>query len=126
MAERSRGQDLRGRQPGVNQVDCSAGGDWRTLRPPAGPSAAGRQFAWRQHKPDNGNLSDATNKLNESGMELSNGGGYSSDGGASSSSGKRSNLEVEVPSLELIFPVLFVYALFAAVKLKLRISMGIA
>ncbi|CAM6128714.1 unnamed protein product [Calypogeia fissa] len=95
MAERNRGQDLRGRRPSVNQADNSAGGDWRTLRPPAGPSAAGRQFAWRQHKPDNGNLSDGSSKLNESGMELPNGGGYSSDGGASSSSGKRSNLEVE-------------------------------
>lgn len=37
--------------------DLSGVGDWRTLRPPAGPSAAGRQFAWR-NQPDPFNLSD--------------------------------------------------------------------
>ncbi|CAM6043973.1 unnamed protein product [Sphagnum compactum] len=37
--------------------DISVASDWRTLRPPAGPSAAGRQFAWR-HQPDHLNLLD--------------------------------------------------------------------
>ncbi|KAL2608815.1 hypothetical protein R1flu_027388 [Riccia fluitans] len=102
--ERARGQDLR-RKPGSSQSNevlpvstvCQAsqldpGGDWRTLRPPAGPSAAGRQFAWRQQKPDSLNLGDGKGEL---GVELTNGSGYTSDGGASSSSGKRSNAEVE-------------------------------
>jgi hypothetical protein len=37
--------------------DLSGVSDWRSLRPPAGPSAAGRQFAWRNH-PDSLSLSD--------------------------------------------------------------------
>ncbi|CAK9218966.1 unnamed protein product [Sphagnum troendelagicum] len=37
--------------------DISVASDWRTLRPPAGPSAAGRQFAWR-HQPDHLSLLD--------------------------------------------------------------------
>lgn len=37
--------------------DLSGGSDWRNLRPPAGPSAAGRQFAWR-NQPDPSALTD--------------------------------------------------------------------
>lgn len=48
-AEKMRGQEFR-RRPSLQQ-DGNAGGDWRTLRPPPGPSAAGRQFAWR-HRGD--------------------------------------------------------------------------
>ncbi|KAL3676888.1 hypothetical protein R1sor_026836 [Riccia sorocarpa] len=101
--ERARGQDLR-RKPGPSQSNqvpptsiisqpsqLDPGGDWRTLRPPAGPSAAGRQFAWRQQKPESLNLGDGKGEL---GVELTNGSGYTSDGG-SSSSGKRSNAEAE-------------------------------
>ncbi|CAM6069125.1 unnamed protein product [Sphagnum tenellum] len=40
--------------PSLSMLQSS---DWRTLRPPAGPSAAGRQFAWR-HQPDHLNLLD--------------------------------------------------------------------
>lgn len=99
--ERARGQDLR-RKPGSNQGNqalqinplnqlnqMDPGGDWRTLRPPAGPSSAGRQFAWRPQKPDAYSIGDL-------GTELVNGSGYTSDGGASSSSGKKSNAEAEV------------------------------
>ncbi|BBN19325.1 protein MpREN [Marchantia polymorpha subsp. ruderalis] len=98
--ERARGQDLR-RKPGSNQGNqalqinplnqlnqMDPGGDWRTLRPPAGPSSAGRQFAWRPQKPDAYSIGDL-------GTELVNGSGYTSDGGASSSSGKKSNAEAE-------------------------------
>jgi hypothetical protein len=37
--------------------DLSGVSDWRNLRPPAGPSAAARQFAWR-NQPDPSALTD--------------------------------------------------------------------
>eukprot|EP00249_Psilotum_nudum_P024376 c29169_g2_i2 orf=419-3184(-) len=50
-AERIRGLGLRHRAV----QDVTAGSDWRTLRPPAGPSAASRQFAWRQRSDSSSN-----------------------------------------------------------------------
>jgi hypothetical protein len=57
LAERTRNANLRRRS---SPPDTSVASDWRTLRPPAGPSAAGRQFAWR-HQPDPSNLLDDAN-----------------------------------------------------------------
>jgi hypothetical protein len=58
LAERTRNANLRRRSS--PPPDTSVASDWRTLRPPAGPSAAGRQFAWR-HQPDPSNLLDDAN-----------------------------------------------------------------
>lgn len=54
-AERARGLSMQRRNSPPH--DLSGVSDWRSLRPPAGPSAAGRQFAWRNH-PDSLSLSD--------------------------------------------------------------------
>lgn len=73
--------------------------DWRALRPPAGPSAAGRQFAWR----------------NQSDLSLINPSDYDADtqmrmqGGANNlmlegaHSGKRLHLDLEVLYLDIAF-----------------------
>ncbi|CAM6045781.1 unnamed protein product [Sphagnum compactum] len=58
LAERTRNANLRRRSS--PPPDTSVASDWRTLRPPAGPSAAGRQFAWR-HQPDPSNPLDDAN-----------------------------------------------------------------
>ncbi|CAM6048354.1 unnamed protein product, partial [Sphagnum compactum] len=58
MAERERGanwQCHRSPQPGISVTS-----DRQTLQPPAGPSAAGRQFAWR-YQPDPLNVLDNSN-----------------------------------------------------------------
>jgi len=55
LAERTRSANLQ--RLSSPPSDISVASDWRTLRPPAGPSAAGRQFAWR-HQPDHLNLLD--------------------------------------------------------------------
>ena len=73
--------------------------DWRALRPPAGPSAAGRQFAWR----------------NQSDLSLINPSDYDADtqmrmqGGTNNlmseadHSGKRHHLDLEVLYLDIAF-----------------------
>lgn len=73
--------------------ELSGGSDWRTLRPPAGPSAAGRQFAWR-HQPDLLNPSDESNA--DGGVGAAN---DSAD--ADNSTGKRIHLDGEVCILRL-------------------------
>ncbi len=58
LAERARSANLQhGQSPSPDIVVTT---DWHTLQPPAGPSAAGRQFAWR-HQSDPLNLLDDTN-----------------------------------------------------------------
>ncbi|KAG0559455.1 hypothetical protein KC19_10G106200 [Ceratodon purpureus] len=54
-SERARGLSMQRRSSPPH--DLSGGSDWRNLRPPAGPSAAGRQFAWR-NQPDPSALTD--------------------------------------------------------------------
>lgn len=54
-AERARGLNLR-RHTG--QQDMTAGSDWRNLRPPTGPSAGGKQFAWRR-RPESSSTTDS-------------------------------------------------------------------
>jgi hypothetical protein len=58
MAERERGANWQchsSPQPGISVTS-----DRQTLQPPAGPSAAGRQFAWR-YQPDPLNVLDNSN-----------------------------------------------------------------
>lgn len=74
--------------------ELSGGSDWRTLRPPAGPSAAGRQFAWR-HQPDLLNPSDELNA--DGGVGAAN---DSADPG--NSTGKRIHLDGEVCMLRCL------------------------
>ncbi len=58
LAERARSANLQhGHSPPRDIVVTT---DWHTLQPPAGPSAAGRQFAWR-HQSDPLNLLDHAN-----------------------------------------------------------------
>ena len=73
--------------------------DWRALRPPAGPSAAGRQFAWR----------------NQSDLSLINPADYDADTQMrmedgtnnllpeAAHSGKRLHLDLEVLHLDIAF-----------------------
>uniref|UniRef100_A0A7I4EN77 Rho-GAP domain-containing protein n=2 Tax=Physcomitrium patens TaxID=3218 RepID=A0A7I4EN77_PHYPA len=63
-AERARGASMQRRTSPPHEMSGVSG--WRTLRPPAGPSAAGRQFAWR-NQPDPFNLSDDVESLEHSG-----------------------------------------------------------
>lgn len=83
-AERARGSSMQRRNSPPH--DLSGVSDWRSLRPPAGPSAAGRQFAWRSH-PDPLSLSDDM-KLDVDSLE------------PIYSGGKRVHLDIEVCYLE--------------------------
>lgn len=84
MAERARGLSMQRRSSPPHEL--SGVSDWRTLRPPAGPSAAGRQFAWRS-QPDPSNLTE------EMKLEL---GLIESLEPMQHSSGKRLHLDIEV------------------------------
>lgn len=86
LAERARSTQRRSSPP----LDLSAGSDWRTLRPPVGPSAAGRQFAWR-HQPDPLNILDDPNEDLRVGF-------VNESPETSHSSGKRLHHDLEVRS----------------------------
>lgn len=73
--------------------------DWRTLRPPAGPSAAGRQFAWRSlSDPSLMNPSDY-----DADTQMRMQGGANNSMSEAAHSGKRLHLDLEVLYLDIAF-----------------------